>query len=117
MKRTQPVQVHNNYSPFLLWFDTSSKIVSMTCDISLIDFCCFFGSLKCFKYLLLNQCKITKATLKYSIAGGNQEIIAILQQNGHSFEECLETSVKYHRYELTNWLNENYKCKPVFLLK
>ena len=33
-------------------------------SISLIDFCCLFGSLKCFKYLLLNKCKITKQTLK-----------------------------------------------------
>ena len=84
--------------------------------ISLIDFCCFFGSLKCFKYLLLNKCEVTKETLKYSIAGGNQEIINILKEKGHSFEECLETSVEYHRYELTNWLNENYKCKPFPLL-
>ena len=84
-------------------------------SISLIDFCCFFGSLKCFKYLLLNKCEITEKTLKYSIAGGNQEIINILKEKGHSFEKCLETSVKYHRYELTNWLNENYKCKPVSL--
>ena len=90
------------------------------CDsISLIDFCCLFGSLKCFKYLLLNKCKITTKgfhnTLKYSIAGGNQEIINILKENGHSFEEYLETSVYYHRYELTHWLNENYKCEPVSL--
>ena len=85
--------------------------------ISLIDFCCFFGSLKCFKYLLLNKCEITEKTLKYSIPGGNQEIITILKEKGYSFEECLETSVKYHRYELTNWLNENYKCRPVFLPK
>ena len=55
--------------------------------------------------------KLQKKTIKYSIAGGNQEIINILKEKGHSFEEFLETSVKYHRYELTNWLNENYKCK------
>ena len=30
--------------------------------ISLIDVCCFFGSLKCFKYLLLNKCEITRFT-------------------------------------------------------
>ena len=84
-------------------------------SISLIDFCCFFGSLKCFKYLLLNKCKITKETLRWSIAGGNKEIINILKENGQKFEECLETSVKYHRYELTNWLNENYKCEEIIL--
>ena len=41
----------------------------------------------------------------------------ILKEKGHSFEEYLETSVKYNRYELTIWLNENYKCKPVSLPK
>ena len=39
----------------------------------------------------------------------------ILKEKGHSFEECLETSVKYHIYELINWLNANYKCNPVSL--
>ena len=45
----------------------------------------------------------------------NSSSLNILKENGHSFEECLLTSVKYHRYELTYWLNENYKCKPVSL--
>ena len=96
-------------------------IFNLSYYISLINFCCFFGSLKCFKYLLLYKCEIKsvglKNTLNYSIAGGNYEIIAILKQNGHSFEECLETSIEYHRYELTNWLHENYECKPVPLPK
>ena len=89
-------------------FDYSSKI-------SLIDICCFFGSLKCFKYLLLNKCEITTKTLQCSFAGGNEEIINFLKEKGHSFEKCLKISVKYHRYELTRWLIENYKCKPVSL--
>ena len=53
-------------------------------SISLIDFCCFFGSLKCFKYILLNKCKITEETLKWSISGGNkapQEIRQLLEKN------------------------------------
>ena len=36
-------------------------------SISLNDFCCLFGSLKCFKYLLLNKCKITNKTVHYSM--------------------------------------------------
>ena len=72
------------YYPFL--FNSTS--------ISLIDFYCFFGSLKCFKYLLLHKWEITKETSQDSTAGGNQEIIVILRQNGHNeFEECLETNV------------------------
>ena len=73
--------------------------------------------MKCFKYLLLNKCGITEKTLYFSIAGGNQEIINILKEKSNKFEEYLLTSVLYHRYELTNWLNENYKCKPVPLPK
>ena len=42
----------------------------------------------------------------------------ILKENGHNeFEEYLFLSVYCHRYELTIWLNENYKCKPVSLPK
>ena len=61
-------------------------------------------------YKNTNNCNING--LQYSIAGENQEIINIFKEKGHSFENCLGTSVYYHRYELTNWLNENYKCQP-----
>ena len=81
-------------------------------SISLVDFCCLFGSLECFKHLLLNKCEITQNTLKWSIAGGNPTLVNILKENGYSFEAFLETSVKYHKDELTKWLNENYECKP-----
>ena len=84
---------------------------------SLIDTSCVFGSLKCFKYLLLNKCEINECTLYETIKGGNQDIVAILFQSGYSFKGCLETSVEYHRYELTNWIFENNECKPVSLPK
>ena len=65
----------------------------------------------CVKYIKnTNNCNING--LHYSTAGGNQEIINVFKEKGHSFENCLGTSVYYHRYELTNWLNENYKCQP-----
>ena len=84
-------------------------------SVSLINFCCLFGSLKCFKYLLLNKCETTDETLEDAIAGGNLEIVNILKEKGYPLERCLFTSVPYHRYELTNWLNENYKCEPILL--
>ena len=82
---------------------------------SLISVVFFFGSLKWFKYLLLNKCKITEETLKYSIVGGNQEVINILKETNNKFEECLETSVKYHIYELINWLLEQFTNVNLFL--
>ena len=79
-------------------------------EISLIDFSSFFGSLNSFKFLLLNNCKITQNTVKWSIAGGNKDILTLVSQMGFSFEKYFETSVKYHRYQLTRWLLETYQC-------
>ena len=81
--------------------------------LTLLDFCCFFGSLNCFKYLLLNKSIITKKSLNYAIAGGNLEIINILKERGESFDMCLETSIIFHRYILTDWIIQNYKSNPI----
>ena len=51
--------------------------------------------LKCFEYLLLNKCEITEKTLKYSITGGCQAIIALTQQSGCSFEEFLKKQASH----------------------
>ena len=69
----------------------NKTLLSLLClidqfHISLIDFCCFFGSFKCFKYFMLNKAKVTSTTLKYAIAGGNGTLINVLKENGHSFE-------------------------------
>ena len=98
----------NHY--YLYLFDMEMKI-------TFIDLCSLFGSLECFKYLLLNNCTISQNTLKWSIAGGNQEIVSILKEKGYPFQECLETSVVYHRYDLTDWILNNFKCnQPVSLI-
>ena len=81
---------HNSY-----WY----IIFDYCIEVYMIDLCCYFGSLKCFRYLLLNKCEITDKTLNWSIAGGNKEIINILKENGHSFEHYLETSISHHQYE------------------
>ena len=101
--KEQTVDVSGYYYYLFDWSDS----------ISLIDFCCFFGSLKCFKYLLLNKCEITKETPQYSISGGNKEIINILKEKEYSFANLLKTSILFHRYELTKWILENYECEPI----
>ena len=85
--------------------------------VTILDFCCYYGSVNCFNNLLSKNCEITEQTLKWAIAGGNRDIISILSQKGHTFEKFLETSVKYHRYELTKWIFESYKCERITLQK
>ena len=67
-----------------------------------------FGSVKCFKYLMMNEYQIQEDVCKTAIAGGNIEIVHLCEQNGLLFNECLELAVMYHRYDLFEWLNTHY---------
>ena len=76
---------------------------------SYLNICSLFGSAKCFKYLILNNCSITNRTPIYSIAGGSTEIIQILNQRNVSFRNsCFVASITYHRYSLSDWLISNF---------
>ena len=54
-------------------------------NISFIDYAAACGSIKCFKYLFLNDTPFNYITLAYSIQGGNIEIVRILYQNKDRF--------------------------------
>ena len=77
-------------------------------DFTIIDFAAFYGSIKCFKYFLLNNAKIFPRICKYAIAGGNFEIIQLLEQNNQNFSDCFDISVSYHRYEISDWILLHY---------
>ena len=64
-------------------------------NVSLIDSAAFFGTIKCFRFLLLN-CSNVKTTFKYAVAGGNHEIIHLCKQNQTTFEGSYEASIEYH---------------------
>ena len=49
-------------------------------EINLLNYSAFYGSIKCFKFLLLNQCEIDDNTFYYAVCGGNNEIIKIVDQ-------------------------------------
>ena len=86
--------------------------------IKLIDFCCFFGSVKCFKYFVMNNCPFSSGTSqKYAVAGGSYEIVQIINQHNFTFKNCLEESIKYHRYELMDWIIMNFDTEPVLPTK
>ena len=92
---------------------TIYQLYFLTSSISLLDFCCLFGSIKCFKYLLVNGCKPTKTTCTYAVKGGNNEIIASFQQQNNTFRHCLKASIQYHRYDITDWIIQNNDVKKI----
>ena len=109
--------------------NTSENVSAMVFDImhtpvecienvdktSIINFSAFYGSINIFKYLIMNNSKISENICMYAIAGRNFEIIHILEQKNFKFRNCLKMSVKYHCYDLTDWLLMNFECEPIFL--
>ena len=79
-------------------------------NVSLINYAALYGSLKCFKFLLLNEGEIDDATFYFAISGFNIEIIRIVEQKCPFNNEKQETNYEYlARY---NYLyNNNVKKK------
>lgn len=73
---------------------------------TLLQFSAFFNSIECFKYLLANQANTLliddkhRNLAQFAVAGGNEEIIELLQQNNVSFNRSLSLSLEYHHHKL-----------------
>ena len=73
----------------------------------------FFGSLKCFKHAMLTGEYSIEQIQEYAIAGGNTEIIHLLENQGIYFDYCFRTATRFHRHELCDWLLLHYECEKV----
>ena len=82
-----------------------------------IEVAALFGSIKCFKYLMMNGDEINEDTCKFAVAGGNIEIIHLCEQKGLQFEDCLFISTLYHRFEIFEWLNTHFEYEEINLSK
>ena len=80
-------------------------------QVSLLDFCSFYGSVECFKFLQMNKFQYGSHINEMAIAGGNFEIIHELERNGISFDHCFKLSIKFHHHLVSDWLLSNYKCE------
>ena len=93
------------------------KILSSEVTVESINFAAFFGSIKIFKFILLsaqNESSIfTDTSNQFAIAGGNPEIIHIMESKNVSFDNCFETAVQYHRYDISDFLLLHYKCQQI----
>ena len=100
------IQTNPNYSINM----TSIDLPNIS-RYDLLEFCGFYGSYQCFKFLETNVCQIGKNINKMSVAGGNFSIIHDIEQKGITFDECFEFSVNYHQHHVSDWLLLNYKCE------
>lgn len=81
-------------------------------NFNLSYFATFYGSIKIFKYLILNDATIDEEICKPAVAGGNTEIIHILEQKNYKFLFCLDIAIKYHRNDIADWLLLHFQPMP-----
>ena len=61
---------------------------------TLTSFAAYHGSVNCFKFLIVNNFPLSKDVTKCAIAGGNVEIIHVLEDKGYNFSNLLDIAVK-----------------------
>lgn len=95
-------------------FDVNDQphVIDRKSGITYMMLMALYGARKCFKYALMNKFPY-KGSEKYAIAGGDFEIVHILEQHGCKFNDCFEVAIKYNRNELCDWLLLHTKCKDV----
>ena len=71
---------------------------------SYLQIMAFYGAIKCFKHASLTNEYDFNDVEKFAVAGGNMEIIHILEQRNISFKDCLKVSITFHRNELSDWI-------------
>ena len=70
------------------------------------------GSVKCFKFLMLNNPELELDTwndsattlASFAVAGGNNEIVRLVKQAGRSFDEAVYVAAQYHRNSIFHWI-------------
>ena len=99
----------------LFYYDSDTFLLVFSLKPSIsngVFMCCIYGSIKCFKYYLINGYDIScnsNRVARCAIIGGNYEIIQIVNQNIHiNFGHYIDESIKFHRYSITDWLILNY---------
>lgn len=75
---------------------------------TLIEYAAFNGSLNIFKFLWMNEAKLTNNILKMAVLGGSYEIIHLLESKNIVFDNStLNTAIEYHRNEIVDYIQNS----------
>ncbi|EAY11548.1 ankyrin repeat protein, putative [Trichomonas vaginalis G3] len=97
-------------------FDKSQKITSslfpLHKEYSLLELCCFYGAVDCFKLLRTKfNSEITKTCLNFSFLGGNQEIMSECLKHQEPDNECMSYAIISHNIDFVTYLMNEYNIK------
>lgn len=81
--------------------------IDRTYEPSLLEITCFYGSLNIFKFLMMNNATRTRMLPNYALAGGNYEIIHILERENVKFDtiEIILEAIKFQRNDVVEYLD------------
>ena len=107
------------YFDYLQLINVQNTVIESVEDekrVDLLEFAAFFGSIKCFKFLFLNEYSFHHKIKYYAVAGGNMEIFNIVTNKGIIFDDCIDTSIAFHQYQLSDIILMKYpNCTAPFL--
>ena len=84
----------------IVTYESFSSFVLGQDQTTIINFAIFYGSYKCFAFLLLNGACLNNNSLMFAICSGNLEIYKTLQNKGVQYFDCINACIKYHQYDL-----------------
>ena len=80
-------------------------------NITLIELAAYYGSVRCFKFLMLNNADTEIKSdsgwtlAQYAIAGGNLEIIRICEQRQLDFSKTYHFAALFNQNKVFDWMN------------
>ena len=91
-------------------FETNTLLIKK--KPSLIEYAAFFGSVKIFNYLRMNEVELKPSLWIYAIHSNKPEIIHILENleiepEDESYIECLKESIKCHHNDIARYIRDN----------
>ena len=75
--------------------------------LSPISAAALYGAVQCFKYFMLSDFEIKEETIQAAVAGGNFEIIRIIEQKNKSFKSTEIFALRYRNDEIFDWIINN----------
>ena len=78
---------------------------------TLIEYASFFGSIKIFKFLLMQNAKIDENIWGYAVHGQNYDIIHMIEDKHIEPFYCVQSAIRYYRYDLFEYFTDAQNIK------
>ncbi|EAY13435.1 hypothetical protein TVAG_206030 [Trichomonas vaginalis G3] len=89
-----------------------SKLYPYFFEVPLLELCCYYGAVDCFKFLRTKfSSEITQHCLESSFLGGNQEIMSECLKYKNPDNECMRYAIISHNIDFVTFLMNEYNLE------